>query len=138
MSKQTQRRRKKSVTPAVIRYDVQVIIMPEWRNALHQLFLSSNNKFYHHYSKFDNNQNLLQCRRLIAKETDLCASILTYLCSNTDLYSMLINLSKLTTSRKLVVKVTETRLLIKSRKQLIMNQVLCLTLIIREPHSHLI
>ena len=64
--------------------------------------------------------------------------LLTYLCSYTDLYSMPTNLSKLTTSRKLVIKVTETPFVIMSRKQLFMNHVSCLMLIIREPHFQLI
>ena len=114
--------RRKSVTPAVIRLEVQMIIT--------DINLSTSKSYYY---------QLCLCRRLTAKESEfyVLQHLLTYLCSSTNSYLILVHRSKLTTSRKLVIKVTETRLLIMSRITTYHKPRLCLMLIIREPHFHL-
>ena len=114
MSKQIQRRMKKSVTPAVIRYEVQIIITPETtkhRTSIvfisHRQTLSSpqNRRNSHKYHCFRAIIRMAQMNRMYVPR--LLAYLLT-----------LSWRTSLTTSRKLVIKVTETRLLNTSRKQL--------------------
>ena len=137
MSKQIQRRLKKSATPAVVRYEIQIIITPETtkhRTSIvfisHRQTLSSpqNGRNFNTTTvsgPYKNGAN----KTLQTSQTTLATInvqqlknriiyLNAYLCLYADSYLMLINLPKPTTSRKLVIKVTETRLFVTSRKQL--------------------
>ena len=86
--KQIQRRLKKIYNTKCCQ--IQIINYHHHRTAetlLHSSFPSPNDKLYHHRHNFTNVQNLLHplqmYRQFAAKETNLCTSTLTYLCSVT-------------------------------------------------------
>ena len=97
---------RKSVTPAVIRLEVQIIITVRMKKHLTSIVSSSYNKRYRHYNNFLHKQNILPpvitisptySRRI---EFYVPQHLLTYLYSYTDHESMLIHLSALTPEQK--------------------------------------
>ena len=98
--------RRKSVTPAVIRLEVQIIITVRMKKHLTSIVSSSNNKRYRHYNNSLHKQNILPSVITISPiysrriEFYVPPYLLTYLYSSTDHYSMLINLSALTSEQK--------------------------------------
>ena len=144
MSKQIQRWRKKSVTPAVIRYELQIIIITRMKKHLTSIV------FVFKQQTLSSLQQLPPQTELPTISYDYIADLqpknkiyvpqhllLTYAHIPTLTRCLSISQSS-RLSRKLVIKVTETPFVIMSRKQLFMNHVSCLMLIIREPHFHLI
>ena len=73
MSKQIQRRLKKSVTPAVIRYEVQIIIAPETKKPLTSIV------FIFKQRTLSSPTQIINVQNLPVKEMNLYASTLTYL-----------------------------------------------------------
>ena len=106
MSRQIQRRLKKVCNTKYCQTWIANHHHQKRRNILRQLFSSPSDKLCHHRHKFIDVQSLLPSVILISStynqrsEFYVPQYLLICLCSNTDLYSTLINLSKLTSEPK--------------------------------------
>ena len=116
--------------------DINFQSLQKRRNILRQLFSSSNNKLYRHYNNFSTNRIYYHqswtYRQFTTKESNYVPQ---YLLTNS--YLMLINLSALTYEQKTRKRLSRRDYSLCPGNNFFINQCLCLTLIIREPHFHL-